>query len=255
MMGLYRTDAVVLRSRKYLEADSLLTLLTDKKGKISAIAKGVRKPQSRLRGGVQIFTHNAMLLHEGKSLDIVTQSECVEPFIPLQDDFAAIAAASYWSELVFSLIPEGEADPGLFQLTLAGFHVLCLSTSNLVIRGLEIKLLAHLGYTPLLEQCVSCGQKLAENPRITFSVRHGGVLCSVCSNKEAPQNLCNFSHEALNVWQQLVKMDLSKINRLRITPRALAILDDVVEEFLLAQLEYPLKSRPILKKMLQAAQE
>ncbi len=166
-----------------------------------------------------------------------------------------MTAASYWSELVASLIPEGEPDPDLFQLTLAGFHILCLSATSLVIRGLEIKVLAQLGYTPLLEQCVSCGQKLTENPMITFSVKHGGVMCTVCSNKAALQNLCNFSHEALNIWQQLIKMDLSKIHRLRITARALSILDEVIEEFLIAQLDYPLKSRPILKKMLSAAEE
>lgn len=235
-----------------MEADSLLTLLTEKKGKIGAIAKGVRKPQSRLRGGVQVFTHNKMLLHEGKSLDIVTQSEGVEAFTPLQDNLAALSAASYWSELVSALIPEGEPDPHLFGLVLAGFHVLCLAVNELVIRGLEIKLLAYLGYTPMLEQCVSCGQKLTESPVVFFSVRQGGVLCTHCSSKEASQNLCGFSQEALNVWQQLIKMDLSKIGRLRITARALAMLDDVIEEFLLMQLDYPLKSRPILKKMLLA---
>ena len=62
-MRLYKTETLVLRSVKYREADSLLTLLTKEKGKVKAIAKGVRKINSRLRGGVQLFTHNQMLLY------------------------------------------------------------------------------------------------------------------------------------------------------------------------------------------------
>jgi len=254
-VNVYRTEAVVLRSRKYMEADSLLTLLTRKKGKIGAIAKGVRKPNSRLRGGVQVFTHNDMQLHKGRNLDIVTQSQCLEAFTPLQEDMKAMAAACYWSELLDSLIPEGETDHELFKLALAGYHLLCLSASELLIRGLEIKLLSLLGYRPFLEGCVSCGQKLTEGRHISFSTQLGGVLCGVCSQSHSPMNKYGFSQEALSIWLQLMKMDLSKMGRLKITPQALKTLGLVMDSFLLVQLEYPLKSKPILKGMLQAGEE
>lgn len=254
-MTLYRSEAVVLRSRKYLEADSLLTLFTKKRGKVGAIAKGVRKPNSRLRGGVQVFTHNDMLLHQGRNLDIITQSQCLEAFTLLQEDIRAMTAACYWSELIDSLVPEGESDPQLFQLVLAGFHILCLSSNEPVIRGLEIKLLSFLGYRPFLEKCVTCGKLVAESSQVTFSVKHGGVLCAACSKDQAATTPSPFSLEALGVWQQLMKMDLSKIGRLKVSPQALGFLDRVTEEFLLRQLDYPLKSRPILKQMLQATQE
>lgn len=231
-----------------MEADSLLTLLTQKRGKIGAIAKGVRKPSSRLRGGVQVFTHNDMLLHQGRNLDIVTQSQCLEAFTPLQDDIKAMAAACYWSELLDALVPEGENDPQLFGLALAGYHLLCLADfSGLLMRGLEIKLLAVLGYKPLLEKCVSCGKDLSGDRQIWFSPLSGGVLCGQCGGTRADRHY--FTHEALSAWQQMSVMDLSKLRRLKITAQGLKLLEEAVDSFLLVQLDYPLKSKAVLKEI------
>lgn len=250
-MALYRTESLILRSRKYLEADSLLTLLTKKKGKISAIAKGVRKPNSRLRGGVQLFTLNDVLLHEGRNLDIVSQSQSLEAFSPLQENYKAMAMAAYWGELLDSFAVEGEADPELYNLALAGFHVLCLSTAELTIRALEIKLLSQIGYTPCLDRCACCGEKLADNRNISFSSRQGGVLCHLCTEAQGPNKTTVFSFEALNIWHQLLKMDLAKTERLKISKRGSSILECSIGDFLLEQIDYPLKSRAIMKEMIQ----
>lgn len=250
-MALYRTEALILRSRKYLEADSLLTLLTKKKGKISAIAKGVRKPNSRLRGGVQLFTLNDVLLHEGRNLDIVTQSQSLEAFTLLQENYQAMAMAAYWGELLDAFAVEGEADSDLYNLALAGFHILCLAPVKLTMRALEIKLLAQVGYTPCLERCVYCGKELTENMPISFSSRLGGVLCHLCTQTHEASKTAVFSFEALNVWQQLLKMELAKIGRLKLSKRALGMLENTIGEFLLEQTEYPLKSRAIMQEMVQ----
>lgn len=247
-MGLYRTEALVLRSRKYSEADCLLTLFTQKKGKVKAIAKGVRKTNSRLRGGVLLFTYNEMLLYEGRNLDIVTQSQCLEAFTTVQEDMEAMTAASYWCELLDSFLPEGQKDTRLFSLVLAGFHVLALEHHELIVRALEIKLLSYLGYMPDLDCCVSCGRSLQSEQKIVFSARQGGILCSACKGEDA----LFFTPETLKAWQQLQRMELSKLNRLKVSNRGLQLLDDALESFLLVQLDYPLKSRPILKEMWQA---
>jgi len=242
-MGLYKTKALVLRSRKYQETDCLLTLLTQKKGKISAIAKGVRKPNSRLRGGVQLFTHNEMLLNEGRNLDIVTQSECLEAFSIVGTDLEAMAVACYWCELLDSFLPLEQNDEELYTLALAGFHFLALEHQELQVRALEIKLLTSLGYMPSLDKCVFCGQPVEMEKRVFFAVHLGGVLCSACDKEDA----MIFSIEALKAWQQIQRMELSKLNRLKVSKAGLRILDGVLEKFLIYQLDYPLKSRQVLK--------
>jgi DNA repair protein RecO (recombination protein O) len=239
-----------LRSRKYREADCLLTLLTRSRGKVGAIAKGVRKAKSSLRGGVQAFTYNEMLLYKGRSLDTVTQSQTLEAFIPLQEDIRGLTAAAYWSELLDVLIPEGEKDDQVFNTALAGFHLLALSPNVLSVRGLEVKLLSLLGYRPCLDKCVSCQSSLNSRNLNCFSVRLGGVLCPACGSKEEAGGLLPFSPEALQAWLQLQRMEFSKFQRLKISSQGLRILDKVIENYLLMQLDYPLKSRPLLKEIL-----
>jgi DNA repair protein RecO (recombination protein O) len=246
-MGLYKTEAVVLRSRKYAEADCLLTLFTQQKGKVKAIAKGVRKTNSKLRGGVLLFTHNEMLLYEGRNLDIVTQSQCLEAFTTVQEDMEAMTAAAYWCELLDAFLPERQKDRRLFSLVLAGFHVLALEHHELVVRALEIKLLSYLGYMPYLDCCVSCGQSLQSAQKIAFSARQGGLLCSACQGEDT----LFFTQETLKAWQKLQQMEFSKLNRLKVSNNGLRILDDVLEKYLLVQLDYPLKARPILKEIWQ----
>lgn len=232
-----------------MEADSILTVMTKRRGRIGAIAKGVRKQNSRLRGGVQVFTHNDMLLYQGRSLDIVTQSECIEAFGELHEDMVAMTAAGYWSELVEALVPEGEQDASLFQLVLAGFHLLCLAANATVVRGLEIKLLSQLGYSPVLDRCVSCGRALSQGFEPAFSTNLGGVVCSSCIGAPGSYEIKRFSHEGIRVWQQLIKMDLSKIRRLKVTGEALAVLEEILEAFITVQVGRSLKSKPVLKSM------
>ena len=245
-MSLYKTKALVLRSRKYREADCLLTLLTQKKGKVSAIAKGVRKANSRLRGGVQLFTHNEMLLSDGRNLDVITQSECLEAFTTVGNDMEAMAVACYWCELLDSFIPMEQNDDELYTLALAGFHLLALEHHELVIRTLEIKLLSALGFMPTMDCCISCGRTLQAEQKIFFSVGSGGVICSSCKKDD---DAVSFTLEALKSWQQLQRMKLSKLNRLKVSVEGLKILDNVLESFLIFQLDYPLKSRRVLKEM------
>ena len=244
-MGLYRTKALVLRSRKYAETDSLLTLLTQKRGIVNAIAKGVRKSNSNLRGGVQLFTYNEMLLYEGRNLDIVTQSQCLEAFTVMQEDMTAMGAACYWGELLDAFIPEGEKDTKLFALALAGFHLLALEYQELSMRALEIKLLSQLGYMPDLGSCVSCGRSLSEEEGTVFSPEKGGMLCASCRQGE----VVYLTLEALKAWNQLERLDLSKLTRLKVSGGGLRILDEALEKYLLFQLERPLKARPVLREI------
>jgi len=186
-MGIYKAEAIVLRSRVYGEADRILSLFTKEWGKISAIAKGVRKPTSRLRGAVQLFSHTHLVLYTGKNLDTVTQGEADEDFSFLQDDLDRLATASYCAELVERLTLENQPIPKLFQLLLAALRTLRWGEPVLVARVFEMQLLAILGYRPRLDDCVVCGQKRRvlgldnqETGPVWFSIEKGGVICPAC---------------------------------------------------------------------------
>ena len=97
---LYRTEGIVLRARDFQETDRLLSIFTHRRGKVSAIAKGVKRPQSKLAGGTQHFCHSSFQFAEGRNLDVVTQCVPQDDFYGLRQNLDKVAHASYLAELV-----------------------------------------------------------------------------------------------------------------------------------------------------------
>src|SRR5215216_2252738 len=97
---IYKTEVVVLRQRKLGEADKILTLFSADEGKFDAVAKGVRRPGSRKAGHVEVLTHASLMIAHGRNLDIITQAQAVETYLPLRDDMPRLAAGLYVAELV-----------------------------------------------------------------------------------------------------------------------------------------------------------
>ena len=103
-MGLFDTDAIVLRDYEFGEADKIVLLFTKNKGKISVVAKGVRKTKSTLSSGLQPFTYNHILVYQGKSdLGNLSQCDIKEPFANLRNDIYKMGYASYVVELINEL--------------------------------------------------------------------------------------------------------------------------------------------------------
>ncbi|MDQ4097985.1 MAG: DNA repair protein RecO, partial [Actinomycetota bacterium] len=110
-MSLYRETGVVLRTMRLGEADRIVTLLTAGRGKVRAVAKGVRKTKSRFGGRLEPLNHVALLLYEGRELDIVTQAESVDHFRPIRDDLQRLTRAVALLEAVDQIAQEREVNP------------------------------------------------------------------------------------------------------------------------------------------------
>lgn len=245
-LALYKTEAIVLRARDYAEADKILTLFSPQYGRIQAIAKGVRKPKSRLRGGVQPFSHSEFLLHKGKSLDIVTQVEQKESFLWLLEDLERLTYAAYMAELLDAAVLENEAGQEIFLLTLTCLYLLHHVDPRLVLRCFEFRLLFLLGYSPSTEACVGCGEVVSGEHR-GFSVELGGVLCKRCRSLDL--NALEVSGGVIALLNQLLKIDLRKLDRLRVSAQAGNELAHLSKRFLMAKLEKRFKSLDFLAKL------
>jgi len=242
-----KTNAIVLRARNYSEADQILTLYTEKAGKLPAIVKGVKKTKSKLRGGVQVFSHTRVDLFLGKNLATVTQAETINTFAPLREDLFRMGSAAYLAELFDSLIPEGESDSKLFSLVLMGFYLLSIEEPWLSTRVMEIRFLRELGYEPQLEICVNCGQtKSAGN---YFSPELGGILCDHCLKDNLGLGAVKVSGETCIILRQLMTMELTKISRLRISPAAKRELTEILDLHITHCLGKRLKSKEFLDNL------
>jgi DNA repair protein RecO (recombination protein O) len=241
---LYRTEAIILRRQVFGEADRLLTLYTPGLGKIRVLAKGVRKPTSRKAGHVELFTHATLLIAKGKSLDIVTQADTIDAFMPLRNDLARASCAYYLAELVDKSTEEGEENRRLFDLLLRGLFWLCEDEdTDLILRYFDLGLLDYVGYRPQLFRCVRCGQDLGKG-KVSFAPWEGGVLCAGCAQGERNQR--RVSAQALAVVRHLQTRDYDQCRRLKIDQYTHRELEGLLRSYLVYLLEHRLRSADFL---------
>lgn len=173
-MPLYRDEGIVVRTHRLGEADRIVVLLTRGRGKVRAVAKGVRKTSSRFGARLEPPTHLAVQCYEGRELDTVTQVETLDHFRALRDDLDLLTAAVTMLEVVDQVAPDREPDPGLFTLLLGALRTLAARPAPLVVPGFLLKLLAAQGVRPVTDACVECG---ATDDLVSFDAEAGGVHC------------------------------------------------------------------------------
>lgn len=176
-----RTNAVVLRYHEMGEADRLLTLFTEQKGKVRAIAKGVRKVRSRKAGHLEPFTYSNLQLAKGRDLFIITQAETINAFLPLRQSLIGLGQAAYVIELVDRFTYEEGENAAILRLIVRTLDRLENETDpNLVLRYFDMRLLDLLGFRPELHNCVSCKREIVAEDQY-FSAERGGIVCNRCS--------------------------------------------------------------------------
>lgn len=181
MAGSVRTEAVVLRSIRYGEADRILHLYTPARGRVGAIAKGVRRARSRFGGRLEPFSRVALILHEGRSdLLTVTSADSVRPHARLRDDAGALDAAARACDAVSRMFETAQPHPEVFhllcnELALLDDDPLRATYANQL--AFRLKLMLAAGLSPQLSACAECG---AVEHLQGYSGAAGGVVCSAC---------------------------------------------------------------------------
>jgi DNA repair protein RecO (recombination protein O) len=185
--GSLKTEAVVLRSMRYGEADRILHLYTPTRGRVSAIAKGVRKTRSRFGGRLEPFFWLRLVLHEGRSdLLTVTSAETVEAYPRLRENGATIDAGARACDAVNRLFGEAEASEPVFHLLCKELGLLDADPANADHANqlaFRLKLLVAGGFAPYLAACASCGER---DHLVGFSGAAGGVVCASCEGGGFP---------------------------------------------------------------------
>lgn len=175
------TEAVVLRSIRYGEADRILHLYTPDRGRLAAIAKGVRRSRSRFGARLEPFFHVHMVLHEGRGeLHTVTGVDTIGTHAGLRDHAHTLAAAAHACDAVSRLFETEEPHPDVFRLLLVELALASADPGRVgPANGLafRLKLLLAAGIVPALGACASCGTR---EHLLGFSAADGGVVCGSC---------------------------------------------------------------------------
>ena len=173
-MHLYRDEGVVLRTYRLGEADRIIVLLTAGRGKVRAVAKGVRKTSSRFGSRLEPTTHVALQLYEGRSLDTVTQVEALDTFVAVRGDLDRLSRASTLLEVCDQVAQEAEPNLRLLPMLLGALRALETRDSAVLVPAFFLKLLAAEGTEPMLDACAVCG---SEEALAAFDHAQGGTLC------------------------------------------------------------------------------
>jgi DNA repair protein RecO (recombination protein O) len=236
----YQTEAIIIKKIKLGEADRILTLYTPHLGKIPAVAKGVRRPRSKMSGHLELLTHSLISLARGKNIDTVTGVQTINSFLLLKSDLKLTSCALYTTELVNQFAAENLENHPLFQLLLETLHRLQLGGDNeLVLRYFELRLLKEVGYRPQLEQCVSC-HAILEAVTNSFCPSAGGMLCPDC--RQDQPLAYPLSADAQKVLLLLQNNDYTTISGLKIEPGLSRQLEMVMRNYLRYLLEREIKS-------------
>ncbi|MBE5024616.1 DNA repair protein RecO [Olsenella sp. DSM 107455] len=181
----YRTRAIVLDRTKLAEQDLILTLLAADGSQVRAVAKGARKPGGRLAARVELFCETDFLLAAGRSLDVVSEAQTVEPHAALRGDYERVAAASAVAEVArltcYEDAPDGFLHPICSRALRACEGAADRAHLDLVVAAYAMKVLAHGGWRPELAGCCACGDQDVSY----FSAAAGGVLCASCAREVA----------------------------------------------------------------------
>ncbi|KUG04335.1 dna recombination and repair protein reco [hydrocarbon metagenome] len=242
----YQSRSIILRTSDLREADKIVSLFSEQEGKISAVARGVKKPKSSLRVCVQPFCHSLLYFSSGRELDLITQGKLIEFYGNTREDMQRMLYAVYIMELLDKSLMERMPLRELYIHTLQVLEYMNQWGINpLIIRSFELKLLMCLGYTPLLDHCINCG-----SPRVTaFDMPEGSAICDECQNKSS--SAYPLSAPTLALLRLLLGANTKTISRVKASNQSLIQL----ENFLEAYLEYHLERKFNLKRTIRTLKD
>lgn len=229
-MPSYPLRALVLRKTKLGETDTILTLLAADGRQVRAVAKGLRKPGGRFGARLEPYAVCDLLLHTGRSLEMVTEAQTVASHSGLREDLDRSAAAAVVADLLDKTAVEGQGEPRLFALATTSLDVMetapCKALTALVVAFL-LKAMAMHGYRPQLESCACCAGELHDSQE--FSVSHGGAICPQCGALDA--GTLRFGPEGRAWFVALLGAKMADVAGLDMPPAAVADCFELVRAF------------------------
>lgn len=215
-MGLYRDEAVVLRTHKLGEADRIVVLFTEAHGKVRAVAKGVRKTKSRFGGRLEPGSNIRLLLYEGREhplggegrLDTITQAETIEAHRAIHEDLGRLTDAMALLEAVDQVAQERETDARLYRMLQGALRTLAERRSPLLVASFYWKMLALEGMAPQFDACIHCQTPVEEAAPVGLDLLEGGVVCRACRLAGGKGRLLPAGADSVDLIRRILGGDL-----------------------------------------------
>lgn len=242
---LQKAEGIVIRTIDYGESNKIITLLTREFGKIGVMARGAKKPKSRLTSISQLFGHGYFLFYKSTGLATLQQGEIIESFREVRNDLFRASYASYVVELTDKLTEERQPHPALFDLLQKTLHYIDEGIdSEILTRIFEVKMFIVAGIQPELHQCASCGQVEGE---FSFSIKEAGFLCHRCYFKDP--HLLRISPATIRLLRLFSTINLDKLGAISVKKETKKELATVISSYYDTYSGIQLKSKRFLEQL------
>jgi DNA repair protein RecO (recombination protein O) len=255
-MASLSTPAILLRRIEYGDFDLIVTLFTAVQGKTSAIAKSAKKSVKRFPGVLEPFSRLEVVLAQGKGkgLPVLQEASLEDPFFKIREDMIKTAYASYWTELVYLWMAEGEPQADLYRLIL---HVLSeldqgRTPAEVLSILFQMRFLSLAGFRPNFDQCHVCKRRLdhIRQGAVISAPAKGGIVCPDCGGSANGRLL--ISKGTLKQLMWIDTEDLERAARIRFTAAAMAEGLNFLETFVPYHIGKSPKSLKVLRIVRQA---
>ena len=245
-MNSFKTSGIVIKRMNFGEADRILTILTERFGKVKAIAKGVRKTKSRLAGSLEPFMISELQLHEGKSFFIVTGSVIGEDFPSVHNNLQKTSQAFYIGEIADKILQENQRVNGVFEIFSEALEEIEQSGSEFLLRIFELRIIEASGFKPELYQCVHCKEKVMPGDNFWDSVE-GGIICQSCQQKFHHGK--RISDDLIKIFRLIDRGEYNLLKRVNLKKEVENEAETVLNEYIKSILERDIKSITFLKQV------
>jgi DNA repair protein RecO (recombination protein O) len=234
-----------MRNIPYGESNKIVTLFTREAGKLTAMARGAKKPASRLAAVTPPFTHGSFRIRKGRGMGTLEQGEQIESMRFIREDLEATAYASYVVELVDRLTEDDDRIHGIYSLLYEALHAINEQYDPEAISlFVEWKMLPVAGIHPILHQCANCG---ATEGEFAFSFKEIGFLCHRCFHID--RYLIRITPNQLKLIRTFYTVPIQRIGNLTLKKETKMFMKKIVRTVYDEQIGIRLKSRSFLDQL------
>lgn len=240
-MSFIKVQGVVIKAINYNEYDKIITIFSDKLGKIDVVCHGARRTKSKILHITQQFCYGEYILTKGRDMYSLSSGTLIESFQGIIHDFDKLAYGSYFMEFVDKTCEKDNKNVSILALLLKTFYILDsrLIDLHLLKITFDFKITSLLGYTPQVLRCIKCGDKNFEQSY--FAIEDGGFICDKCS-----RNKINFNKEEIDALKKIRNIKLEELGKINIDKSVQNKIDKKLGEYIDYHLSLKLNSTQFL---------
>jgi len=234
----YKVEGIIIKRKNFGEADRLITVFSKEKGKLRLVAKGSRRPLSKMAGHLGQMSHVHLVIAKGRNLDIITSATTLESYD--NKNLSEISEMFSLSEIIDKFLPEHDPSPKVYELIK---EILPYLAESLALAYFKLNFLKETGFAPQLFECVRCSGEINDKQN-GFDIDEGGIVCHNCN-----EELTSVNNDMIKLMRLAIEKDWQFIRKLGVKEPIEEQLNLIATQMLTHKISDNLKSERFIDEL------